>query len=200
MWCKGLKVMGNEQPDHRDNHQSPCVGGPWSWYKPILFSKQKPKTPKIQHSAHRRSAVGYAYNHHPFLKRDFLCRKWFFCGNASNPCNHVNPFPALMVEMSVLQLGGFLVAPAKKSKQEQSNSVSADMYSDRHSHCPGTAIFIYYGKKTLRHKAVAGARIQVLHSSSSFMALPLAHAVFALGQLHLGTFCRLAGQKIKLIA
>lgn len=112
MWCKGLKVMGNEQPDHGDNHQSPCAGGPWFWS--ILFSKQKPKKPKIQYSAHRNSAVGDAYNHHPFLKRDFLCRKWLFCGNASNPCNHVNPFPALMVEMSVLQLGAFLWYQPKK--------------------------------------------------------------------------------------
>lgn len=88
---------------------------------------------------------------------------------------------------------------AKKAKQEQSNSVRADTYSDRHSHCPGTATFIYFGKKTLRPKAVAGTGIQVPHSSSSFVAFPLAHAAFALGCLHLCTFCRLAGQKIKLI-
>lgn len=106
MWCKGPRV--NEQPDHGDNHQSPCAGGPWSWYRPILFSKQKPINPKIQCWAHRSSAVGDAYNHHPFLKGDFPCRKWLFCGNASNPCDHVNPLPALMVEMSVLQMGAFL--------------------------------------------------------------------------------------------
>lgn len=169
----------------RHNHQSPhllvpvglCLG-----VGQFYFPSKSRKTPKIQHSAHRRSAVGDAYNHHPFLKRDFLCRKWLFYGNALNPWNRANPFPTPMVEMSVLQLGAFLVIPAKKAKQEQSNSVSADTCSDRHSHCPGTATFIYYfGKKTLRHQAVADARIQVPYSSSSFPALPPAYAVFALG-------------------
>lgn len=83
--------------------------------------------------------------------------------------------------MSVLQLGAFLVVSTKTAKQEQSSSVSVDIHLDRHSHCPGTATFIFHGKKILRHKAVADARIQVLYSSSSFMALPPAHAAFALG-------------------
>lgn len=158
MWCKWLKVTGNEQPETQSPvSTSPCAGGPLSWCRSILFSQQKPKNPKIQHSVHRRSAVGDACNYHPFLKRDFPCRKWLFYGNALNPCNHANPFPTLMV-----QLGAFLEVPAKKAKQEQSNSVSADTCSDRHSHYPGTATFIYYfGKKTLRHQAVADARIQV---------------------------------------
>lgn len=153
MWCKWRKEMGNEQPETQSQvSMSPWAGGPVSWHRSILFSKQKPKTAKIQHSAHRRSAVRDAYNHRPFLKRDFLRKKWLFYGNALNPCNHANPFPALVEEMSVLQLGAFLVVSAKTAKQEQSSSVSADIYLDRHSHCPETATFIFYGKKTLRHK------------------------------------------------
>lgn len=35
----------------------------------------------------------------------------------------------------------------KSSEQEQSNTISVDIYSDRHGHCPGTATFIYYFAK-----------------------------------------------------
>lgn len=181
MWCKWRKEMGNEQPETQAQvSPSPCACGPVSWYRSILFSKQKPKTAKIQHSAHR-SAVRDAYNHHPFLKRDFLCKKWLSYGNALNPCNHANPFPLLWRRCQYCNWGHFWWYQQKQLNKSKAVLLVLDIHLDRHSHCPGTATFIFHGKKILRHKAVADARIQVLYSSSSFMALPPAHAAFALG-------------------
>lgn len=98
-----FKLMGNKQPEKKSPVTVPsCTGWPLSWSRSILFLKQRPKPPEIQHSVHRRSAVGDAYNYHPFLENYFLCRKWLFCGNALKLCNHVNPVPAVMVEMSIL--------------------------------------------------------------------------------------------------
>lgn len=105
MWCKWRKEMGNEQPETQAQVSlSPCARGPVSWYMSISFSKQKPKTAKIQH---RRSVERDDYNHHPFLKRDFLCKKWLFYGNALNPCNHANPFLLLWRRCQYCDWGHF---------------------------------------------------------------------------------------------
>lgn len=114
-WCGASGSRWWRMNSQRHNHQSPhllvqvglCLG-----VGQFLFSQQKPKNPKIQHSVHRRSAVGDACNHYPFLKRDFLCRKWLFYGNALNPCNHANPFPTLMVQL----FGGIFGGTSKKGQ------------------------------------------------------------------------------------